>query len=126
MGMKPKTNQEQAKRLEDHVIRSRRRHLKVMLDFIAPDEPTAVQNIRFNKESISMTLRWPFRLPLLSNSGDYLGTLKARAQFREGLRKRLLGRDLGKHLSNALFKELRAFAVLFTGGHRWTQRVLAQ
>ena len=122
------TNQEQAvarKRLEDHLIRSHGDYLKELLEFIAPDVPAKVQNTRFGDDSISMTVRLPFRWPPLGDPGDYFGTVKARAQFRVGLRQHLSGPDTGRHLSNALFKELRAFTVLFTGGHRWGKRVLA-
>jgi hypothetical protein len=111
-------------RLQDQVIRSHGQSLELLLDFIAPEEPASIQKIRFGKQAISMTLRFPFLLPPADDPGEYLGTVKARAQFREGLRKYLSGPEAGKHLSNALFKELRAFTVLFTGGHRWGKRVL--
>jgi hypothetical protein len=127
MGMKTKTTQAQAtpyERLQDQVIRSRGQSLEVLLDFIAPDVPAAIQNIRFGNKSISMTLRLPFRLPPAEDPGEYLGTVTAQAQFREGLRKHLSGPEPGRHLSNALFKEVRAFAVLTIGGHRWGERVL--
>jgi hypothetical protein len=124
--MKPKTNQAQItpyERLQDQMIRSRGQSLEALLDLIAPDVPVTIQNIRFGNESISMTLRWPFLLPLADDPGEYLGTVKAQARFREGLRKCLSAPDTGKHLSNALFKELRKFVVRFTGGHRLGERV---
>ena len=126
-GMKRKADQAQAtsyERLEDQVIRSRGQSLEVLLDFIAPRVPTTIQNIRFGDEFISMTVRFPFRLPPADDPGEYLGTVKSQAQFRERLRKRLSMPEAGKRLSNALFRELRTFAVLFTGGHRWGERVL--
>jgi hypothetical protein len=125
--MKRKTNQAEAtpyERLQDQVIRSHGQSLEVLLDFIAPGVPATIQNIRFGKNSLSMTLRWPFRFPLADDPGEYLETVKAQAQFREGLRKHLSGPEAGKHLSNALFRELRAFAVRFNGAHRWGKRVI--
>jgi hypothetical protein len=125
--MKPKTNEERAtpyERLQDQVVHSRRPSLEVLLDFIGSKRPTTIKDIRFGNKSVSMTLRWPFLLPLAGDPAECLGTPKARALFRKGLRKRLSGAAAGKHLSNALFKELRAFTIQFTGGHRWGERVL--
>jgi hypothetical protein len=127
MTMQPKADQKPTtpyERLQNHVIRVRKESLKVLLDFIAPEAPATIQNIRFGKQSISMNLRLPFLLPPADDPGEYLGTVKAQVQFKERLRTFLSGPESGKHLSNALFKELKAFAVLFTGGHRWGERVL--
>ena len=127
--MKLTTNQEQAlarKRLEDHVIRSHGDYLNKLLEFMAPSVPAKVQNVRFGDDSISMTVRFPVRWPPLGDSGDYLGTVEVQAQFRAWLQQQLSSRDCGRHLSNSLFKELRAVTVRFTGGHRRGKRVLGE
>ena len=126
--MKRETNHAEStvyERLQDHVARGSRVSLEGLLDTITSNESAIVDTIRFNKKSVSIKLQWPFWLPPPSdNPGDYLGTMKDLTDFRRGLRKQLSGRDAGRHLSSALYGELREFLIVFTKAHRWGERVV--
>ncbi len=84
-----------------------------------------IGQILFDRKYISISLRWPFLLSrTLGDAGDYLGTVNSQNEFRKGLRRHLKGRDAGKHLSSALYRELKAFTILFTKAHRWGETVV--
>lgn len=128
MTMKSKTNQEQAsplERLQDQVIRGRGQSLEVLLDSLTTDEPVTIEQVLFDRKSMSIRLRWPFWLSrALGDSNNYLGTVNSQKEFRKGLRKYFKGPDAGRYLSSALYSELRAFAILFIQAHRWGERVV--
>lgn len=126
--MKSKTISTQTgpyERLQRQVIRSRGQSLEALLDSLTTDEPVTIEQVLFDRNSISIRLRWPFLLSrTLGDAGDYLGTVSSQNKFRKGLRRHLKGRDAGKRLSSALYRELKAFTILFTKAHRWDKRVV--
>jgi hypothetical protein len=126
--MKSNRNQEQAspfERLQDQVIRSRGQSLEVLLDSLTSDASVTFEQVLFDRKSMSIRLRWPFWLARpLGDPGDYLRTVNAQIEFRKGLRRHLKGHDAGRHLASALYRELKAFTILFTKAHRWGERVV--
>jgi hypothetical protein len=77
MGRQTTKEQELAaadKRLQRQLIKSRAVSVKMVVDRVAPDEPSTIENVKFVRDSVVMTVRWPFSLSEVTHdAGEYLG-----------------------------------------------------
>jgi hypothetical protein len=115
---------DQYETLLHHVIRNRKEPLASLLDRMTEDQPVKIKDVRFGRKGTSFNLLWDFRLPSpTGNRGECLETKEEQQSFQKRLRGHLLNVQSRKHLSNALFKELKAVTVAFVNVHYWDKKV---